>query len=93
MAAEGLQLLRALAEGLAKLIDAPVVVGIFEGAGDVLVDLHVVGHVAEAVVIFKSESSRRRYLRMYSIGAMHYGFPELLCVVSAEAFHICIGHD
>ena len=53
MFAEGCKLFLRFAESLAKLVDAPVVVGIFESSGYILVYLYVVGHIAELVVILE----------------------------------------
>ena len=54
---ERFELFLALAQGFTKLVDAPVVVGILECAGHVLVNLDIVRHIAELVVIFVTETT------------------------------------
>ena len=52
------------AQFLRHLCDAPVVVGVFQRPGGTLVDTHVVGHIAQRVVILVPEASRGAYRRM-----------------------------
>ena len=89
MLLEWCQLLLALAELPAKLVDAPVVVGILEGAGHILVDVsetvvYIIGHIAELVVIVITAATRRTHLGMHGIGTVHHCLPECLLVLVGD---------
>ena len=86
-------LLLRLAEGLAQLVDAPVVVGIFERTGGVLVDLHVVGHVAQSVVVFVAQSARGTHFGVNGLRTVHHGLPQRLHVVASQSLQPGVGHD
>ena len=65
------------------LVDAPVVIGIFQRTGGILVDLHIIRHIAQFVVIFMSEATGRRNRRMYILRSVDQTF-----VQSFEIIHL-----
>ena len=89
----GTQLAETFAQRFAKLIDAPVVVGILQGACHALVDLHVVGHIAETVVVFETHSSRAADRGMVGVGAMDDSLPKRLRIVATQSFEVGVGHN
>ena len=91
--AERLKLLLRLAQLLAELVYAPVVVSVLECASHVLVNLHVVRHVAQLVVVFVAETTSRRNRRVNSLCAMHNSLPELLGVVVLQSAEVSVSHD
>ena len=53
------------AQQLRYLSDAPVIVGIFECAGHILRDIHVIGNISQRVVVLMPPASRGAYRGMY----------------------------
>ena len=87
-----LQLLSRLSQSLTQLIDAPVIVSIFQGTGYTLIDLHIVWHVTQLIVILISQTSGRVYLRMNSLGTMNHSLPKRLHIIAAQTGKISIGY-
>ena len=58
-----------LAQLLAQLPDTPVVVGIFQRPGSILIDSDIARNIAETVVVFPAKASRRAHLRMHFVSA------------------------
>ena len=91
------QFLRFLAQSLSKLIDAPIIVGIFQRTGSTLVDLYVARHIAQLVVILIACSTRRSDIWVDSIGSMHNGLPKRVGSIGGgmerHTLQIRIGHD
>ena len=58
-----------------NLQDAPVVIGIFQRAGGTLVDVHIVRHVAQTVVVFVAFSACTAHFGMYGILSMQQALP------------------
>ena len=87
-----LQLLSGLSQNLTQLIDAPVIVSIFQGTGYTLIDLHIVWHVTQLIVILISQTSGRVYLRMNSLGTMHHCLPKRFHIIATQSGKISIGN-
>ena len=87
-----LQLLSRLTQSLTQLIDTPVIVSIFQGTGYTLIDLHIVWHITQLVVILVSQTSGRVYLRMNSLSTMHHCLPKRLHIIATQTGKIGIGH-
>ena len=85
VAAIGLQHFLAFAQGPSQLIDAPVVVGIFQRAGHALVDAFVAGHVAQLVIELPSSPSRRRYRRVAGMCPVGDSLPEQFALIPAQS--------
>lgn len=85
------KLFLAASQGLAELVDAPVIVGIFKRPGGVLVDAYVARDIAEAVVIFPAESACRTDLRMDGVGSVGDGLPKLFRIVAAQTLEPGVG--
>ena len=88
-----LQFLSRLSERLTELINAPVIVSILERSGHILIDIHIIGHVAQLIIVFVSLTSRAANGRMYGIGTMLHGLPQGFGVGRANPFQIGVGHD
>ena len=89
---EWAQLLVLLAQCLAHLVDTPVVVGILQGTGHILLDVYIVGHIAQLVVVFVSETAGRAYLGVNCLGTVYHSLPQRLGVGSAHSFDDGVGH-
>ena len=76
------QFLLRLAERLAKLVDAPVIIGIFQGTGHTFIDFHIIRHIAQLIVVLKTMTSGRIHFRMNSIGSMNHSLPKGLCIIT-----------
>ena len=87
-----LQLLLRFAQGFTKLIDTPVVVSILQGASHALIDLHIIRHIAQLVVILITITTCRVDFRMNSVGTMHHCLPKGLDIIATQAREISIGH-
>ena len=87
----GSEFLLAASHGLAELVDAPIIVGIFKSPGGILVDAYVARDIAEAVVIFPAESACRTDLRMDGVGSVGDGLPELVGVIAAQPLDPGVG--
>ena len=87
-----LQLLSGLSQSLTQLIDAPVIVSIFQGTGYTLINLHIVWHITQLIVILISQTSGRVYLRMNSLGTMNHSLPKRLYIIAAQTGKISIGY-
>ena len=72
------------------LVDTPVVVGIFQRTSRVLMDLHIVRHIPQFVVIFMSQATGRRDSRMYILRTMDQAFVHRFQIVDLHTFHISI---
>jgi hypothetical protein len=82
-----------LAQRLAQAVDAPIVVGVFQSPGHALVDLYVIGDVAQLIIIFVACAPRGFYLGMHSSGAMNNGLPQFVDVIATQALQIGIGDN
>ena len=87
------KLFLAAAQSLAELVDAPIIVGIFKSPGGILVDAYITRDIAEAVVIFPTESACGIHLRVNGMCTVGDGLPELFRIVAAQTLEPCIGHD
>ena len=90
---EDLDFALGLAEELAHLIDAPIVVGIFECASHIFVDAHIVRHITEFVVVFVAEATGRRYFGVHMVGTIHHRFVEFFGIFTAhKTFENTVSH-
>ena len=80
-----LQLFLRFAQGFTKLIDTPVVVSILQGASHALIDLHIVRHIAQLVVILITMTTCRVDLRMNGVGTMYHCLPQGLDIIATQA--------
>ena len=85
------KLFLAAAQSLAELVDAPIIVGIFKSPGGILVDAYITRDIAEAVVIFPTESACRTDLRMDGVGSVGDGLPKLVGVIAAQPLDPGVG--
>ncbi len=76
------QFLLGLAERLAQLVDAPVIIVIFQGTGHTLIDFLIIRHIAQLIVVLKTMTSGRIHFRMNSIGSMNHSLPKGLCIIT-----------
>ena len=58
-----------------ELVDAPIVIGILQRTGCILVDTHIIGHITQLVVILMSQASGRGNLGMHILRTALHGFP------------------
>ena len=65
-----------LAQLFRNLCNAPVVVSVFQRPGGALVDAHVVGHIAQRVVILVSEASGGTYRRVNLVASREHRLVE-----------------
>ena len=87
-----LQLFLRFAQGFTKLIDTPVIVSILQGASHALIDLHIVRHIAQLVVILITMTTCRVDLRMNGVGTMYHCLPQGLDIIATQAREISIGY-
>ena len=81
------------AQCLREAVEAPIVVGVFEGAGCALVDANVAGDVAEGVVVFISQTPGGGDGGVDAVHGCHEPPPEGGGVGDANAFEPSIGKD
>ena len=91
--AEWFQLFIRLAQSLTELVDAPVIVGVFQRTSHILVDTHIVGYVAKFVVVFKAKATRGRYIGVNGVGSVNNSLPKCFGIVASQTFQVCIGND
>ena len=48
-----------------NLVDAPVIIGIFQRTGGILVNLYIIRHISQFIVIVMPKAASRRNCRMY----------------------------
>ena len=82
-----------LPQRLPQLPDAPVGIGIFQGAGGAFRDAGVAGHVTQTVVQPPAGPSGGTHAGVLRMGPMGDGLPEHVHVLAADAFEVGIGHD
>ena len=85
-------LLFGLVQGFTQLIDAPVIISIFQRTGGIFIDAYIIRYVAQLIVIFITETSGRRNLRMNIICTVFHSFPKSFYIVTFQSFHIGISH-
>src|SRR5690606_20702499 len=78
-----------LTQCLAKRIDGPVVVGVFQGTCRTVPDVYIGWHVTELVVVFVTHTAGCRTFEVI-IGSMLQGFPKELNVIATQAFDVRI---
>ena len=64
-----------LAERKSQLVDAPIVIGILQRTGCILVDPHIIRHITQLVVILMSQTSGRGNLGMHFLRTVLHSFP------------------
>ena len=75
---------------LCQFIDTPVVVSIFQCTGRVLINLYIVRHITQFVVIFISQTAGRRHLRMHVFSSMNQTFIKRFQIIHLYTLEISI---
>ena len=65
-------------------VDAPIVIGILQRTGCILVDTHIIGHITQLVVILMPQASGRGNIGMHILRTALHGFPQCLDVVATQ---------
>ena len=86
------QLLLRPAHLLGYLQDAPVVVGIFQCTGNILVDLDIIRHIADSVVVFVSETARGIDFRMDILCSVYDSGIKGVDSFRNKPLDICVSH-
>ena len=79
-------------QGLAQLVDAPVIIGIFQRTGRILGNIHVAGNVAQGVIVLPAQAAGRAHRRVHGMGAVGDGLPEFADIVVTDAGEVGVGH-
>ena len=81
------------AEDLRELQDAPVVIGIFQGAGGAFVDAHVTRDIAQRVIVFVAQAAGGTDGWVNVLRAMDDAVVQDLQILGIHALHDGVGHD
>ena len=81
-----------LPQGFGQFADTEIVVAVFQGTGCVLVDAHVVGDVAQFVVVFHPVAAHRAQ-GAFVFGIFQDGLVEGFDIEAADAFQVGVGDD
>ena len=81
-----------LAQRKSQLVDAPIVIGILQRTGCILVDTHIIGHITQLVVILMPQASGRGNIGMHILRTALHGFPQCLDVVATQPLQPGIRH-
>ena len=59
---------------LSHPIDTPVIVSIFQGTCRILVDVHIIGHISQFIIVVKSPTTGCKDARMHTVGTFQQAF-------------------
>ena len=80
-------------QSLGHPVDAPVIVGILQRAGHVLVDTYIVGDIAQFIIILVSQAARGRDFGMNIFRPVQQSFVQGLHIIHPHTLEPRIGQD
>ena len=73
-------------------VDTPVIISIFQCACRILVNFHIIRHIAQFVIIFVSTASGSRNSRMHTVGSFQQTFVHFFRIRFSHILHESICH-